>query len=89
MSENDEELKQARDDIRCEAALQTLKDVLWRFEEASEGGRSVYDVLSYLLEDLLREGVCPACMNEMFAATFTSAGADPTQHREDDGEVFH
>ena len=89
MKDDDEELRRTRDDVRCEAALQTLKDVLWRFEESSEGDRSIYDVLSYLLEDLLREGVCPACMNEMVASTFSAAGADPTQHRDDDGEVFH
>ena len=36
--EQSQEAAQLRDDARCDAAVQTIKDVLWRFEEMSEGG---------------------------------------------------
>lgn len=85
----EEDLKQERDDARCETALQTIKDVLWRFDEASEGTRSVYDIVGYLLEDMVNEGFCPACLNEMLTQTFTSTGADPTNHIDDAGSVYH
>ena len=45
---NDEQ-QRLRDDARCEAAVQTLKDVLWRFDEMSEGTYTLYDLLGYLL----------------------------------------
>jgi len=86
--EIEEELKRARDDVRCEAAVQTLKDVLWRYEETSEGTYSLYDLIGYVVEDLVREGCCAACISETLAATFKEAGADPTEHR-GDGETVH
>jgi hypothetical protein len=99
MAENDtdEELKQQRDDIRCDGALQTIEDVLWRFNESCEGTLSVYDLLGFLVEDLIREGFCAACVNEALVAAFARTEADIRQHRSDDGsaltrgpdDVFH
>ena len=82
--QREEELKQARDDVRCEATVQTVKDVLWRFEETSEGTRTLYDLLGYIVEDLVREGCCAACISETLNDAYKDAGADPTEHRRDD-----
>jgi len=85
---SEEEQKQQRDDIRCDASLQTIEDVLWRFNEASEGTLSVYDLLGFLVEDLVKEGFCAACINESVAAAFNRSEADLQQHRNDDGNVL-
>ena len=85
--DSDDELKQARDDLRCEASVQTIKDVLWRFEETSEGTHSLYDLLGYIVEDLVREGCCAACINETLSAVYTSSGANPDEHRRDEGTL--
>lgn len=77
------------DEARVEFALSTIKDVLWRLEESCEGRRNVYEVLGYLLEDLIREGICPACINETMNAVFEATGADLDNHREDEGSVYH
>ncbi|MEM7219621.1 MAG: hypothetical protein AAF515_14730 [Pseudomonadota bacterium] len=83
------ELSQARDDARCQAAVQTMKDALWRFDETSEGSYSVYDLVSYLIEDLVTEGCCAACLNEAVAAAFEQTGANPAEHQPDDQAVLH
>ncbi len=49
----EDEAARERDDVRCEAALSTLEDVLWRFNETNEGTLAVYDVLGFLVEDLV------------------------------------
>ena len=85
---NDEQ-QRLRDDARCEAAVQTLKDVLWRFDEMSEGTYTLYDLLGYLLEDLIREGCCAACIDETVSAVYKEVGVDPTVHRQDDEAVYH
>ncbi|MEZ5557557.1 MAG: hypothetical protein R3E86_03320 [Pseudomonadales bacterium] len=81
----EEERKQQRDDIRCDAALQTIEDVLWRFNESNEGTLSVYDVIGYLVEDLVKEGFCAACINDTVLAAFQRSEADLEQHNSDDG----
>ena len=87
--EQNDEQKQMRDDIRCETTLQTLKDVLWRCEEASEGTYSLYNLVGFLVEDLIREGCCAACINETMNDAFKQVDADPSEHREDSDAVFH
>ena len=86
---DEDELKQVRDDARCDMAVQTLKDVLWRFEETGEGAYNLYTVIGYLLEDLVREGCCGACLSETLAAVLTELGVDPTVHAEDGDSVLH
>lgn len=86
---NEEELQQIRDDARCDAAVQTLKDVLWRFEDTGEGSYNLYTVLGYLFEDLVREGCCGACLSETLAAVLTELGVDPSEHRDDGNAVLH
>ncbi len=84
-----EEQKQQRDDARCEIAVQTLKDMLWRFDEMGEGSYTLYDLLGYLVEDLIREGCCAACITGTVAAACEEVGADPKVHRQDDEAVYH
>ncbi len=84
-----DETSQVGDDVRLEVALQTIKDVLWRFEENCEGRRGVYEVLGCLIEDLTQEGICPACISETMSAVFDAVGVDVTVHREDDESVLH
>lgn len=96
-TDEEEQAARERDDVRCETALQTLEDVLWRFNESNEGTLAVYDVLGFLIEDLVKEGFCAACVNETVKAALEKTGLDLTQHREEeDGplrgaadDVFH
>ena len=87
--EQSEEAAQLRDDARCEAAVQTIKDVLWRLEEMSEGGYSIYDVLGYLLEDLVEGGCCAACIQETLVSICKEQGVDLKEHRQDEDAVYH
>ncbi len=86
---DEDELKQVRDDARCDMAVQTLKDVLWRFEETGDGANNLYTVMGYLFEDLVREGCCGACLSETLAAVLTELGVDPTVHADDGDSVLH
>lgn len=95
---SDEEQRQQRDDVRCDAALQTIQDVLWRFNETNEGTLSAYDVMGFLVEDLVQSGFCPACISETVEAAFERTKADRVQHKAEDGsgiiprspgDVFH
>lgn len=89
MATQEDEHKQLRDDARCDVALQTLKDVLWRFDEMGEGSYSLYDVLGYLVEDMIREGSCAACISESLAAVYKELAVDPSEHRGDGDAVYH
>ncbi|MFV2090494.1 MAG: hypothetical protein ACC642_07560, partial [Pseudomonadales bacterium] len=94
--ENEKQLIE-RDDVRCEVALQTVEDVLWRFNESNEGTLSVYDLMGFMIEDLVKEGFCAACVSETVNAALKKTGQDLKQHREEDAErlprgpddVFH
>lgn len=91
----DEKQKRERDDARCELAVQAIQDVLWRFDEMQEGTLTAYDVLGYVVEDLVKGGWCPACVSESITEAFQRADADPSRHRPDDdnpiggSDVFH
>jgi hypothetical protein len=78
-----------RDDMRLEIAIQTVSDVLLRFEETSEGTRSVYEVLGYLMSDLITNGLCPACLNEAVMMALKESGADLTTHIDEPTSTFH
>ena len=86
-------LKKERDSARCDLAVQAVLDVLWRFDEAAEGDLTAYDVMSYVVEDLVKAGWCAACVSDSISEAFQRVGADPTQHRPEEGasddEVFH
>ena len=67
--------------------MQTVVDVMLRFEDLGEGTYSAYDVMSYVMEDLIREGFCPACFSDALAHVCRELGVDPTAHRDDGGTV--
>jgi len=81
-------VKKERDDARCDLAVQMVQDVLWRFDESAEGTLTAYDVLGYVVEDLIGAGWCAACINESVVEAYQRAGADPTRHRPDEGAPF-
>ena len=86
----EDEQKQLRDDARCDVTVQTMKDMLWRFDEMSEGSYSLYDVLGYVVEDVIREGSCAACIHESLAAVYKDLAVDPGVHRGDgDGDAIY
>lgn len=77
------------DDIRCQSAVQTIVDVLMRFEETSEGSYTLYDLMSYAMEDLIREGYCAACFQEALQAACRDLGVDPTEHKPEGAGTVH
>jgi len=97
--DGDEDERRMRDDVRSQTTARMVEDALWRFNEEHEDTLSVYDVLSMVVEDLVKEGMCPACINESIGEAFTRAGANPEVHVNDDdglrvlvdkdGDVFH
>lgn len=89
MSDDSDDAITERDELRMEVAIQTARDVLFRFEENSEGNRSVYEVLGFLLQDLLSEGLCPACLNEVIALAFSETGANVAIHNEAADSTYH
>ena len=85
-----DEHRRIRDEARCDFTLQTIKDVLWRFQEMGEGTYTLYDAIGYLVEDLVKEGCCAACIQETITGAFQHLGVDTTQHRPEEGDaVFH
>jgi len=85
----EEELKQVTDEARLETVLQTIKDIMFRFDEQSAGTYTLYDLVGFLAEDLVEEGCCAACIKEAVDAAFDQAGIDTTQHRQDGDAVYH
>jgi hypothetical protein len=84
MTEDD--LKQMRDQVRAEAAVKVVGDALWRFNEDHEETMSVYDVVEFLFEGLIAEGMCPACLAEAVQRAFEETKANPNEHlNEEDG----
>src|SRR5262245_57279243 len=67
--ENEDE-RRMRDDVRSQTTARMVEDALWRFNEEHEDTLSVYDVLSMVVEDLVKEGMCAACINESIAEAF-------------------
>ncbi|MBM4203512.1 MAG: hypothetical protein FJ194_05090 [Gammaproteobacteria bacterium] len=85
----DEEVKQLADDTRLETVLQTVKDILFRFDEQCEGSYTLYDLMGFLAEDLVNEGCCALCIKEAIDQAFEQSGVDTTQHRQDGDAVYH
>ncbi len=84
---DDDEMKRARDDARCQVAVQTLVDVLLRYEQLDEGTHTAYDVLSYAMEDLIREGLCAACLQDALVGACNQLNVDPGIHQSTEGTV--
>jgi len=83
----DAELVRARDEARCEAAVQTVVDVLMRLDDLGEGTYSAYDVLGFVMEDLMREGFCPACISDSLQQACQQVGLDRETHQ--GGDTLH
>jgi len=86
---SDDQAALERDELRMEVAIQTAKDVMFRFEENNEGSRSVYDLLGFLLQDLINEGLCAACINDVITAAFAETGANISVHNDEKGSTYH
>ena len=87
--ENNEELQRVLDEVRIDSALSTVKDVFYRVEEVTQGEVTVYDLMSFLAEDLIREGSCPACLLEGANRAFKETGANTDEHIQDGEAVYH
>jgi hypothetical protein len=97
---DDEEARRMRDDVRSQSVVRSVEDALWRFNEEHEETMSVYDVIGLVVEGLIAEGMCPACISESIQLSFEHAGVDPNEHIQEgdgerpimnhpDGDVFH
>ncbi len=85
----DEEIQRIIDETRIDTTLATMKDALYRIEELTQGNVSLYEILSFLTEDLVREGACAACLKEAVERAFTEAGANTEEHVQDGEAVYH
>ena len=93
----EDEAREMRDATRAEAVAKVIGDVLWRFNEMHEEAVTVYDVISMVVEDLIVEGMCPACLANTIDMAYSNAGASRDEHVTDDravrrqpeSDVFH
>lgn len=83
---SEEELQQMRDDVRCETTVRAIEDILWRFNEDHEDTVTVYDVIGLVMESLIKEGMCPACIAEAMDGAYDRAKADVNTHLNEDEE---
>ena len=97
---DDEEVRRMRDDVRSQTVMRAVEDAFWRYNEEHEETLSVYDVIGMVLEGLIAEGMCPACIAESVQIAFERSGVDPNEHitegdedrpvmNRPDGDVFH
>ena len=86
---NDDEIQRITDEARIDTALAVMKDVMYRIEETSQGAITLYDLVSYLTEDLIREGSCAACLKESVERAFSETGANTEEHVQQGDAVFH
>ena len=86
---DEKQKKELRDDARCEMVIVTMKEMLIRAEEMSEGSYGFYDMLGFLFEDIIRDGGCPVCLQETLDMVVNDIGADMTRHVDDSSSVLH
>ncbi len=82
----EEEQRALRDVARAELVAKVVEDAIWRFNDEHEETLSVYDVMGAVVEDMIGEGLCPACLREAIDSAFTRADADAETHVSTDGE---
>ncbi len=94
----EDEQRTMRDSTRAETVARMVEDAVWRFNEEHEETISVYDLLGMVVEDLLAEGMCPACLGTAVDEAFERVNADRDTHVTDespdlvirnDSGVFH
>ena len=93
----EDQAREMRDATRADAVAKVVGDVLWRFNEEHEEAITVYDVIGMVVEDLIVEGMCPACLANAIDIAYSNASAARDVHITDDqavrrqtkSDVFH
>ncbi len=93
----EDQAREMRDATRADAVAKVVGDVLWRFNEEHEEAITVYDVIGMVVEDLIVEGMCPACLASAIDIAYTNASAardvhitdDQPARRQNKSDVFH
>ena len=93
----EDQAREMRDATRADAVAKVVGDVLWRFNEEHEGAITLYDVVGMVVEDLIVEGMCPACLANAIDIAYSNAKASRDVHVTDDravrrqtkSDVFH
>lgn len=80
----EDEQRRMRDSTRAETVARLVEDAIWRFNEEHEETISVYDLLGMVVEDLLAEGMCPACVAGAVDDAFARVNADRDTHVNED-----
>ncbi len=80
----EDEQRAMRDSTRAETVARLVEDAIWRFNDEQEETISVYDVLGMVVEDLLTEGLCPACLAGALDDAFARVNADRDTHVTDE-----
>lgn len=80
----EDEQRTMRDATRAETVARAVEDAIWRFNEEHEETISVYDLLGMVVEDLLAEGMCPACVADAVDDAFARVNADRDTHITED-----
>lgn len=80
----EDEQRTMRDSTRAETVARLVEDAIWRFNEEHEETISVYDLLGMVVEDLLAEGMCPACLAGAVDDAFARVNADRNTHVDED-----
>ena len=76
----EDEMRAMRDSTRAETVARMVEDAIWRFNEEHEETLAVYDLIGVVVEDLLAEGMCPACLATAVDEAFERVNADRDTH---------
>lgn len=81
---SEEKMRTVRDVARAEIISKVVQDAIWRFNDEAEEAVTVYDVVGAVVQDLMAEGLCPACMRGAIDDAFVRAEVDAETHVADD-----
>ena len=93
----EDQAREMRDATRADAVAKVVGDVLWRFNEEHEEAITVYDVIGMVVEDLIVQGMCPACLASAIDVAYANTNAardvhitdDQAVRRQNNSDVFH
>ena len=80
----EDEQRMMRDATRAETVARVVEDAIWRFNDDHEETVAVYDLIGIVIEDLLAEGMCPACLANAVDDAFQRVNADRDTHVTED-----
>ena len=80
----EDEQRVMRDSTRAETVARIVEDAIWRFNDDHEETVSVYDLIGIVVEDLLAEGMSPACLANAVDDAFQRVNADRDTHVTED-----